>query len=610
MAIFQQGMFSTDPNMTPEQLAKKREAIMAMMPQFGNARYVGQGVGQALTGIAAGIRNRKMDKFEAQKRKEAQDQFNAAFSANSGGFSQPFAAPQGAPQGPQPDYSGGAVTQQSLDPNDPQNIANDTMTALGMTPQDKGTTQGIANDTMSALGMAPQDPWAGKEHVRNGIFAGESGGDYNALFGFSNRGGPFANVNLTNMTVGDALNFADPNGQYGQWVKGKVGRVATPMGAYQVVGSTLRDAVKAGIVSPNDKFDQSTQDKVGRWILDTQGTGAWEGYKGPQQNGAQGGAQYTQASYTQPAQASGGSGFSDAELLQAASNPWLPQQYRAMAQAELDKRQKQSDPMYQLQLQKLQQDLQPKPGYRIIDAQSAQQMGLDPSKAYQRGPDGKVSQIGGGGVNVTVGGDNSPGLGKLSSDYGYVLDPATGKPVIDPKTGLPQAAPIPGSPAALEAQNAGKQEQMRQDQATRAGSIVMQDINRALEQSNGWGTTGFLGGLSDGVGGTPAHDLQATLQTIKGNIGFDRLQQMRDASPTGGALGQVSEQEMATLQAVLGNLDQSQSREQLQRNLKRLQEVYAGIMRKASAYPNADQFGFNAQGSGGDEELFKKYGVQ
>ena len=130
--------------------------------------------------------------------------------------------------------------------------------------------------------------WAGLEEVKAGIFKGESGGDYGALFGFQNRaGGRYANVDVTKMSVADVLEFQDPNGEYGQWVKeelrrsGKRARVATPVGAYQIVGKTLRAAVKAGVVDPTEKFDEAAQDRVGRWILDTQGTGAWEAYAGP-----------------------------------------------------------------------------------------------------------------------------------------------------------------------------------------------------------------------------------------------------------------------------------------------------------------------------------------
>ncbi|WP_386681815.1 hypothetical protein [Loktanella sp. R86503] len=124
------------------------------------------------------------------------------------------------------------------------------------------------------------DNW---EEIRNGIFAGESGGDYNALFGFSNRDGKrYSNVRLTDMTINDALEFASPSGDYGQWVKGQVGRVATPMGAYQVVGTTLRAAKEALGLSGNERMDQATQDRIGQWILANQGTAAWEGYRGPQ----------------------------------------------------------------------------------------------------------------------------------------------------------------------------------------------------------------------------------------------------------------------------------------------------------------------------------------
>jgi hypothetical protein len=119
--------------------------------------------------------------------------------------------------------------------------------------------------------------------IRGGIFAGESGGDYNALFGFSNRdGGPFANVKLTDMTVDQALAFSSPNGKYGQWVKGKIGRVATPMGAYQIVGKTLRAAKKGLGLKGDEVMTPALQERLGQWIYRNQGTGAWEGYRGPQ----------------------------------------------------------------------------------------------------------------------------------------------------------------------------------------------------------------------------------------------------------------------------------------------------------------------------------------
>ena len=125
------------------------------------------------------------------------------------------------------------------------------------------------------------------EEIRNGIFAGESGGDPNALYGYANRpGGRFSGVNVSNMSVADVMAFTDPSGPYAQHVRSQIGRVATPVGNFQVVGSTLRDAVRGMGLTGSETFDVPLQDKIGQWIYSQQGTGAWEGYKGPQSGGS------------------------------------------------------------------------------------------------------------------------------------------------------------------------------------------------------------------------------------------------------------------------------------------------------------------------------------
>jgi hypothetical protein len=224
-----------------------------------------------------------------------------------------------------------------------------------------------------------------------------------------------------------------------------------------------------------------------------------------------------------------------------------------------------------------------------------------------------------GGTTVNVGGDGFPGLGKLATDYGYVVDPTTGAPVIDPQTGLPTAAPIPGSATARELEQAAatavEQEEGRGELTARAGNVVLEDIGRIqriLNESD-LPVAGFGGSLLRNVPGTSAYDVSALSQTIRANIGFDRLQQMREASPTGGALGSVSDIELATLQSVLGNLDQAQSQEQFESNLSRLNRLYTNMMEKFAAYPNASQFGITAPQAGSDmsdEELLRMYGGQ
>lgn len=127
------------------------------------------------------------------------------------------------------------------------------------------------------------------QNIRNGILQGESGGDYNALLGYSNRGGgKFSNVKLTDMSVDQAIQFSMPGSAYANWSKSQVGKVATPMGAYQIVGTTLRNAKKALGLKGNEKMTPQLQDRLADYIYQTQGTKAWVGYKGPRAGGVAG----------------------------------------------------------------------------------------------------------------------------------------------------------------------------------------------------------------------------------------------------------------------------------------------------------------------------------
>ena len=96
----------------------------------------------------------------------------------------------------------------------------------------------------------------------------EGGGEYDTLFGFSQRGGhQFGGVDVSKMTVGEASEFASPTGDYGKWVKSKVGRIATPMGRYQIVGKTLRGLIKSMDLDPDTPFNAETQDAMFRELV-------------------------------------------------------------------------------------------------------------------------------------------------------------------------------------------------------------------------------------------------------------------------------------------------------------------------------------------------------
>lgn len=93
----------------------------------------------------------------------------------------------------------------------------------------------------------------------------EGAGNYNTLYDHSQKPGrEFEGVVVTNMTIGQLLQFADPSGAYGQFVKKNDpnGKVSTPMGRYQFVGSTMRQLAGEMGLSLDTRFTPQVQDAM------------------------------------------------------------------------------------------------------------------------------------------------------------------------------------------------------------------------------------------------------------------------------------------------------------------------------------------------------------
>ncbi len=146
--------------------------------------------------------------------------------------------------------------------------------------------------------------------------------------------------------------------------------------------------------------------------------------------------------------------------------------------------------------------------------------------------------------------------------------------------------PIPGGPAAGKAE---KQAQMEKHQA----SLVVQDLGRAMQMTN---AAGPIAGQLSYVPGSEAWQLDQMLDSVKANIGFDKLQAMRNASPTGGALGSISDKETAMLQATAGKLDVRLPQPVLEDNLKRLYNQYNDIVHGPGKGPKRQKLSFDEQG--------------
>jgi hypothetical protein len=111
------------------------------------------------------------------------------------------------------------------------------------------------------------------------------------------------------------------------------------------------------------------------------------------------------------------------------------------------------------------------------------------------------------------------------------------------------------------------------ESAVGAADRIIGKVDEAIPLVSNF-TTGF-GSVTTYIPGTPGANLRSTIETIKANLGFDRLQQMRDASPTGGALGQVAVKELDALQASVSSLDLNQSSERIRNNLEQIKTHYS-----------------------------------
>ena len=152
--------------------------------------------------------------------------------------------------------------------------------------------------------------------------------------------------------------------------------------------------------------------------------------------------------------------------------------------------------------------------------------------------------------------------------------------VFDPQGNLLSQQVIEGSKAAraIEAEEAKAVAKARG--AAQRGGIVSAhaDAIRKMVGDGGWMTTGLGGSILQDLPGSTAHDVQQRLATLKALTGFEELNRMRAASPTGGALGQVSERELGFLQSVIGSLEQSQSRGQFIENLDRVEATFNEVI--------------------------------
>jgi muramidase (phage lysozyme) len=111
-------------------------------------------------------------------------------------------------------------------------------------------------------GVTGQKPTTSATKILDLIGRAESGGNYNILVGGK------TNADLTNMTIAQVLDY--------QSNMRAQGHETTAVGKYQILQKTLQGLLKQGVVSPNETFSPSTQDKLAIALLNQRG---WPNYQ-------------------------------------------------------------------------------------------------------------------------------------------------------------------------------------------------------------------------------------------------------------------------------------------------------------------------------------------
>ena len=107
-------------------------------------------------------------------------------------------------------------------------------------------------------------------------------------------------------------------------------------------------------------------------------------------------------------------------------------------------------------------------------------------------------------------------------------------------------------------------------------SGVAQEAGRQV----GVGTAGFFSPLK-WIGGTTAADLAGNLETIKSDAFVANITEMRKNSPTGGAVGNVSDKDLDMLQSLQTSFRQNLKPTTLRANLKKYQKIRAKVVADA-----------------------------
>lgn len=183
------------------------------------------------------------------------------------------------------------------------------------------------------------------------------------------------------------------------------------------------------------------------------------------------------------------------------------------------------------------------------------------------------------GEGVTVKNQSAPQVGSIPQGYELFETPE----------GAWQMRAIPGGPADAEAKAAEVADERKTERQNKELMVARDEIARIthlVENDTeipffGSTTTGLAGAVMGHIPSSDAGAVKGMLNTLKAYTAYDKLQAIRDASPTGGAVGQVSNFETRLMSAIYGELENARSKEHFLYNMNRLDGVLQRIADEA-----------------------------
>jgi hypothetical protein len=535
-------IFGGNTPWTAEDLKKKREIADALA--LANTQTP-QNVGEGLNAIGRALAYRGIMKRANKEESRLRDQFDAKWNTAFGGGGM---APQ------QPAFTPAGPPLPPPDPNSPHALGDAAMAALGKPAVKTGADPASIKAGLVARGMP--------EHIADGF-----------VMNFQDESGMNPGINeVAPLVPGSRGGFG-----LAQWT------------------GPRRKALEAFAASQG-KPVSDVDVQLDFLMSELQGpeSAAWSKISGAQNAGEAGAAivnsflrpaeQHRSAREAEYLGGGGLQGMDIGSLVSLASDPMASPQQQAVVNALIQQQLEAADPLRRIEMEKAQLELaqmkNPKPGFTMIPAEEAQALGLPQGGVYQRGPNGEVDilvappeaskppaptddmreyefaksqgytgtfqqyqtdmkKAGASSVSVSTGSE----VGTIPQGFELFTDPATG---------ARSMRPIPGGPEDTSGKDAKKA-----GNAETAASVVTTAAERALAASKDRALGGFGQGLVANLPWTDSAEVARQVDVLKANAKVDNLQAMRDASPTGGALGSVTEGETAMLAAKSGALDPS-----------------------------------------------------